>query len=42
VRSSSKIFDKLITKRIEEIQESQNVDLTGNAQYGFKNEEAQL
>ena len=34
--SSSKIFEKLIMKRIEEIQNAQNVDLTGNAQHGFK------
>jgi hypothetical protein len=34
--SSSKIFVKLIMKRTEEIQKSQDVDLTGSAQYGFK------
>ena len=34
--SSSKVFEKLIMKRINNIQESQMVDLTGNAQHGFK------
>ena len=34
--SLSKIFEKLIIKRIEEIQKSQDVDLTGSAQHGFK------
>ena len=34
--SSSKIFEKLILKRILEIQDDQNVDITGNSQHGFK------
>ena len=34
--SSSKVFEKLIMKRIESIQTAENVDLTGNAQHGFK------
>ena len=34
--SSSKVFEKLIMKRINNIQASQKVDLTGNAQHGFK------
>ena len=39
MNSSSKRFEKLIMKRIDEIQESQNIDITGNAQHGFKNQE---
>ena len=34
--TSSKIFEKLILKRILEIQESQSVDITGENQHGFK------
>ena len=34
--SSSKIFEKLILKRIYEIQDIENVDLTGDGQHGFK------
>ena len=34
--SSSKVFEKLIMKRIESIQTAENIDLTGNAQHGFK------
>jgi hypothetical protein len=34
--SSRKMYQKSIMKRIEEIQESQNVDLTGKAQHGSK------
>ncbi len=34
--SSSKFFEKLIMKQIEEIQKSQDVDLTGSAQHVFK------
>ena len=34
--SASKIFEKLILKRIHQIQEDFNIDLTGNAQHGFK------
>ena len=34
--AASKIFENLILKRILEIQESQNVDLTNSAQHGFK------
>ena len=34
--STSKIFEKLILKRILDIQTDQGVDLTGNSQHGFK------
>ena len=34
--AASKVFEKLILKRILEIQESHNVDLTNSAQHGFK------
>ena len=34
--TSSKIFEKLILKRILDIQEMENVDLTGSAQHGLK------
>ena len=34
--SSSKIFEKLILKQIFEIQDEENVDLTGAAQHGLK------
>lgn len=34
--STSKIFEKLILKRILELQESNNIDLTGVDQHGFK------
>ena len=34
--STSKIFEKLILKRILEIQEENNVDITGKSQHGFK------
>lgn len=34
--STSKVFEKLILKRILEIQEENNVDLTGKNQHGFK------
>jgi hypothetical protein len=34
--SSSKIFEKLILKRILEIQEKQQIDLTNENQHGFK------
>ena len=34
--SSSKIFEKLILKRILEIQEEENIDITGSGQHGFK------
>ena len=34
--SSSKIFEKVILKRILDIQTDQGVDLTGNSQHGFK------
>ena len=33
---SSKIFEKLILKRILEIQDTQGVDLTNSSQHGFK------
>ena len=32
---SGKVFEKLIMQRIEQIQLSQNVDPTGNAQHGY-------
>ena len=32
----SKIFEKLIMQRIIEIEDTHNVDLTGNKQHGFK------
>ena len=34
--SVSKIYEKLILKRLEEIGEENNIDLTGNEQHGFK------
>ena len=34
--SASKIFEKLILKRILDIQTEQDTDLTGNPQHGFK------
>ena len=34
--SASKIFEKLILKRINEIQEENNCDITGSNQHGFK------
>ena len=34
--SASKIFEKLILKRLEDIEKENNVDLTGNEQHGFK------
>ena len=34
--SSSKVFEKLILKRILDIQEAANIDLTGEKQHGFK------
>ncbi len=36
--SSSKIFEKLILKRINEIQTDNEADITGENQYGFKHE----
>ena len=40
--STSKIFEKLILKRILEIQESNNVDITGKNQHGFKKNRSTL
>ncbi len=34
--STSKVFEKLILKRLESIAEENNVDLTGEQQHGFK------
>ena len=34
--SASKIFEKLILRHINKIQEANDIDLTGNAQHGFK------
>jgi hypothetical protein len=34
--SISKLFEKLILKRILEIQKQNNVDITGQSQHGFK------
>ena len=34
--SMSKLFEKLIMQRIHEIEDSNNVDLTGTKQHGFK------
>ena len=34
--SASKIFEKLILQRIEEIHDVENVDLTSEDQHGFK------
>ena len=34
--SCSKIFEKLILKRILEIQEEENIDIIGSGQHGFK------
>ena len=34
--STSKVFEKLILKRIMEIQKENEVDLTGEEQHGFK------
>jgi hypothetical protein len=34
--STSKVFEKLILKRLESISEENNVDLTGEQQHGFK------
>ena len=34
--SSSKFFEKLILKRIYEIQDNKNIDLIGDEQHGFK------
>ena len=34
--SSSEIFEKLILKRILEIQDDQHGDITGRSQHGFK------
>jgi hypothetical protein len=34
--STSKVFEKLIMKRLESIAEENNVDLTGEQQHGFK------
>ena len=34
--SSSKIFEKLILKRILDLQKENNIDLTGKSQHGFK------
>ena len=36
VCSMSKIFEKLIMKRINEIEDTNKVDLTGSNQHGFK------
>jgi hypothetical protein len=34
--AASKIFEKLIMKRIIEIQNEERIDLTGDGQHGFK------
>jgi hypothetical protein len=34
--SVSKVFEKLIQKRLEQIGEENNVDITGEQQHGFK------
>jgi hypothetical protein len=34
--SASRIFEKLILWHINRIQEANDIDLTGNAQHGFK------
>ena len=40
--STSKIFEELILKRILEIQETNNVDITGKNQHGFKKNRSTL
>ena len=40
--SVSKVFEKLILKRIHDIQESSQVDLTGENQHGFKKNKSTL
>ena len=40
--SSSKIFEKLILKRILDLQTEHNVDLTGLSQHGFKKKRSTL
>ena len=40
--STSKIFEKLLLKRLEEIAKENNVDLTGNNQHGFKKERSTI
>ena len=39
---TSKIFEKLILKRINEIQDQEQVDLTGKQQHGLKKSTAML
>jgi hypothetical protein len=34
--TTSKIFEKLVQKRLLEIQDNEGVDLTGGQQHGFK------
>jgi hypothetical protein len=38
----SKVFEKLIMLRIQQIQQAHNVYLTGNPQYGFKRSRSAL